>query len=66
MGLVGKSRELQFGTCKLWQSHRQVQKRKEGPWLYGQDVGRGCPGPKFPGEAGLQGKGGSSLAELLG
>ena len=28
MGLFGKSREMQFGTNKLWQSHGQAQQRR--------------------------------------
>lgn len=28
MGLLGDSRELQFGTSKLWQNHMQIQRTK--------------------------------------
>lgn len=34
MGLFRNSRELQFGTCKLRQNHRQIQRRKRETLFY--------------------------------
>lgn len=42
ISLFRNSRELQFGACKQWQNHGQIQYKRERNITEKEKVGRGC------------------------